>query len=157
MEHCVLAGYPWLPQFAFLYSPGHLPMCGTAFNVMGPSVSVIYQENAQTYAWTNLIEACALLKFLFPNDLGLCQADFKRYPTGTHRLRERVSCYKYLLRNESPQVQTPGAHIRPEVVQCDSYPRAPMQRWETEPVDSLNRHCPAKLVQTKGNKVQGDK
>lgn len=59
-------------------------MYGTAFNVMGPSVSVIYQENGQTYVWTNLIEAFALLKFPFPNDLGLCQADLKRYPIPLH-------------------------------------------------------------------------
>lgn len=83
-------------------------MYGTAFNVMGSSVSVIYWENAQTYVWTNLIEAIALLKFLFPNDLGLCQADLKRYSIGTHRLRERVSCYKYLLY----QCESPGSNTR---------------------------------------------
>ena len=86
-------------------------MCGTAFSVMGPSVSVIYQENAQIYVWTNLIEVFALLKFLFPNDLGLCQADLKRYPIGTHRLRKRVSCYKYLLwQCESPGSNTWSPH-----------------------------------------------
>lgn len=71
-EYCSLACSSLLAQSAFHIT--HLLRDATAHSGLGPSTSIINQENVpQTCLQANLMQVFSQLRFIFPDDPGLCQ------------------------------------------------------------------------------------
>lgn len=83
----------------FLSAPSvdHLPMCGTAHNVLGLPTLIINQEHAlQTCLQGRLMDPFSQLRLLFPDNASYCLSDKKTKHRG--RLWEKLTLF-YLVKS----------------------------------------------------------